>query len=100
MRAIDLKPTGGKEPPQLKPGKLPGEYTKLPVNDLVPVQTVRHRHKQAIAKQKISSGVYTPIVVDKNNRIINGHHRYDALKDAGETVAKIYKLDTTIGEVL
>jgi len=59
MRAIDLKPTGGKEPPQLKPGKLPGEYTKLPVKELVPVQTVRHRHKQAIANKRLVWSIHT-----------------------------------------
>ena len=100
MRAIDLTATQGKEPPQVKPGQYPGEYLELAVKDLVPVQKVRHAYKTIDANKKIKKGKYTPIVVDRNNRIVNGHHRYDALKNAGHHRAKVYKLEKDIEEII
>ena len=100
MRAVDFEPTGGKEPPQIQPGELPGELMELPVKELVPVQTVRHVHKTIKANKEIKQGDYKPIVVDKNNRIVNGHHRYDTLKHAGHHDAKVYKLEQSIEELL
>ena len=100
MRAIDLTATQGKEPPQVKPEQYPGKYLELAVSDLVPVQKVRHGHKVKKADEKVKAGTYTPIVVDKDNRIVNGHHRYDALKRAGHDTAKVYKLNKDLEQVL
>ena len=100
MRAIDLTATQGKEPPQVRPGQYPGEYLELAVKDLVPVQKVRHVHKTINANKKIKQGKYTPIVIDRDNRIVNGHHRYDALKNAGHHRAKVYKLEKDIEEIV
>lgn len=100
MRAVDFEPTGGKEPPQIQPGELPGEYMELPLKQLVPVQKVRHTHKIIKANKQVKQGDYNPIVIDKDNRIVNGHHRYDALKNAGHHQAKVYKLDTDIEEIV
>ena len=41
-----------------------------------------------------------PLVVDVENRIVNGHHRYDALKRQGHHDAKVYKLEQSIEELL
>jgi len=100
MRAVDFEPTGGREPPQIQPGDLPGELTKLPVRELVPVQTVRHTHKMIKANKRVRQGDYTPIVIDRNNRIVNGHHRYDALKQLGQHHAMVYKLEQAIEELM
>ena len=100
MRAIDFHPTGGKEPPQIQPGEYPGKLTQLPVKALVPVQKVRHMHKTIKANQMVKQGDYKPIVVDVENRIVNGHHRYDALKRQGYHDAKVYKLEQSIEELL
>ena len=49
---------------------------------------------------KIIAGDYNPIVVDCNNRIINGHHRWEAAKLLGfeeMAVAKLpYKISTIV----
>ena len=100
MRAVDFEPTGGQEPPQIQPGDLPGKLEELPVKDLVPVQTVRHTHKTIKANKQVKQDSYKPLVVDRNNRIVNGHHRYDALKNAGRHTAKVYKLEQSIEELL
>ena len=100
MRALDLTATQGKEPPQVKPEQYSGEYLELAVKDLVPVQKVRHVHKTIKATKQVKQGDYTPIVVDRNNRVVNGHHRYDALKSTGHHTAKVYKLNKDIEQVL
>lgn len=100
MRAVDFEPTGGQEPPQIQPGELPGKLGELPVKELVPVQTVRHTHKIIKANTQVKQGDYKPIVIDRNNRIVNGHHRYDALKNAGHHDARVYKLEQSIEELL
>ena len=100
MRAIDFEPTGGKEPPQIQPGEYPGKLVRLPVKELVPVQTVRHTHKTIKANKQVKQGDYKPLVVDVENRIVNGHHRYDALKRQGHHDAKVYKLEQSIEELL
>lgn len=100
MRAVDFEPTGGKEPPQIQPGDLPGEYEEISIRDLVPVQTVRHTHKMIKANTKVKQGDYTPIVIDRDNRIVNGHHRYDALKQAGHHKARVYRLEKDIEELV
>jgi DNA-binding transcriptional regulator YhcF (GntR family) len=100
MRAVDFEPTGGQEPPQIQPGEYPGKLVKLPLKTLVPVQTVRHAYKTIKANQMIKQGNYKPIVVDQDNRIVNGHHRYDALKQAGHHDARVYKLEQSIEELL
>ena len=100
MRAVDFEPTGGREPPQIQPGEYPGKLVKLPVKALVPVQTVRHTHKTIKANTEVKKGNYKPIVVDVENRIVNGHHRYDALKRQGHHNAMVYKLEQSIAELL
>ena len=100
MRAVDFEPTGGLEPPQIQPGEYPGKLDELPVKSLVPVQTVRHAHKTIKANKQVKQGDYKPLVVDRNNRIVNGHHRYDALKQQGHHTAQVYKLEQAIEELM
>ena len=99
MRAIDFEPTNGKEPPQVKPGEYNGSYETLDVDQLIPVQTIRHKDKAIKADHKVQRETYEPIVIDRDNRIVNGHHRYDALIRAGEKVARVYKMLRSIKEL-
>ena len=50
------------------------------VKKLVPVQ--KERLKENFNKQlkKIHKGLYNPIIVDNEYKIVNGHHRYDIIK--------------------
>ena len=50
------------------------------VKDIIPVQKERIQENYAKQLRKIASGNYAPIVVDCENKIINGHHRYDIIK--------------------
>ena len=70
------------------------------VNKIIPVQKERIMDNFKKQVDKIIAGDYNPIVVDCNNRIINGHHRWEAAKLLGfeeMAVAKLpYKISTIV----
>ena len=41
-----------------------------------------------------------PMVVDRDFNIVNGHHRYDALKKMGMTRVPVLKVDATLPELI
>ena len=41
-----------------------------------------------------------PITVDKHGHIVNGHHRYDALRLMGEEYATVRMIDVHVSETL
>lgn len=41
-----------------------------------------------------------PMVVDRDLNIVNGHHRYDALKQMGMTKVPVLKVDATLPELI
>lgn len=61
-------------------------------SEIVPVQKERIQENYAKQLRKIASGNYTPIVVDCENKIINGHHRYDILKKLAVENVTVIKL--------
>ena len=72
----------------------------IEIGDIVPVQNefVFENFKKQV--DKISEGSYAPIIVDCNNKIINGHHRYAALQMLGETNVNVAKLFLTVNAVV
>ena len=70
------------------------------IGDIIPVQNefVLENFKKQV--DKISEGSYAPIIVDCNNKIINGHHRYAALQMLGETNVNVAKLFLTVNAVV
>jgi len=61
-------------------------------SNIIPVQKERIQENYAKQLRKIASGNYTPIVVDCENKIINGHHRYDILKKLAIENVTVIKL--------
>jgi len=53
---------------------------KVQVKDLIPVQQERIMENFKRQVDRLTAGKYNHIVVDCDNKIINGHHRLDALK--------------------
>lgn len=41
-----------------------------------------------------------PMVVDRNMNIVNGHHRYDALRKIGMTKVPVLKVDATLPDLM
>ena len=70
------------------------------VNKIIPVQKERIMDNFKKQVDKIVAGEYNPIVVDCNNKIVNGHHRWEAAKLLGfeeMAVAKLpYKISTIV----
>ena len=93
----DEKPTGGKAPPQVKNE---GRLGKLKLSKLRPVQKKRKFSKLFNQLKRIGEDNMSPITVDKHGHIVNGHHRYDALRLIGEEYATVRMLDVHVSETL
>ena len=64
----------------------------IKVADIKPIQ--KERIKENFTKQlnRVQKGKYNPIIVDCENKIINGHHRYDIIKMLEMEEITVYKL--------
>jgi len=94
---FDDKPTGGNAPPQLK--KL-GSLGKIKIDKLKSVQNERQWHKLGKQLVKVNNDDYAPIQIDRKGRVINGHHRLDALRLVGEEYARVYMADDVVENML
>ena len=68
----------------------------LPINKVIPVQKERVMENFKKQVDRIIIGQYTPIVVDCENRIVNGHHRFDAVRLLGEKYIQVAKIPHSI----
>lgn len=64
----------------------------MPLSKLVPSQSERVPGLTAETVERIQSGGVKPIVIDRDNRIINGHHRYDAYQHLGYDSVDVIKV--------
>ena len=91
--------------PQIRKGDIqdsPFEYSKekIEIDKLKPVQNQRVKGMHDRAKKGFSDGSIRPIVVDKNNYIVNGHHRFDVALQMGLKKIKILRVDATIEDLI
>ena len=70
------------------------------IDDVVPVQKERIMENFKRQAARLLKGKYTPIIVDCDNRIINGHHRYDAVRLLGETTIPVARIPHTLECIL
>ena len=69
--------------PQIKNkqlSKIKHTVETVALTDIIPVQEERIVENFKRQVDKIVAGEYKPIIVDKNYKIVNGHHRYTALQ--------------------
>ena len=69
--------------PQIKNkqlSKIKHTVETVKLTDIIPVQEERIVENFKRQVDKIVAGEYKPIIVDKNYKIVNGHHRYTALQ--------------------
>ena len=78
------------------------EKVEMPLSDIIPVQQERVPGLTKKTVKKIKSGKFSkPILVDRDNRIVNGHHRYDAYKSLGHDNVEVIKiLDATVWDLI
>jgi 5'(3')-deoxyribonucleotidase len=72
----------------------------IAIKDIIPVQKERIIENFKRQVDRIVAGKYTPIIVDCNNKIVNGHHRYTALEMLGYDKVEVAKLPLTIKQIV
>lgn len=101
MRLFELE---RKDMPQIKPedvvGKFDHKEAEIPPKWLTPLQSDRKEGKAKKARYSVKSGIYTPIIIDKNGYIIDGHHRWDAAMELGLDTVKVVILNDTYRNIL
>jgi len=70
------------------------------VKDIIPVQEERILENFKRQVDRIVAGKYNPIIVDRDNKIVNGHHRYEAAKLMGYDEMAVAKLPFTIKQIV
>ncbi len=70
------------------------------VNKIIPVQKERIMDNFKKQVDKIVAGDYNPIIVDCDNKIINGHHRWSAAKLMGFEEMAVAKLPLKISTIV
>lgn len=93
----DDKATNGEEPPQLKNE---GKLGRLKISKMRPVHKKRKFSKLFNQLKRIGEDNLSPITVDKHGHIVNGHHRYDALRLIGSEYAPVRMIDVHVSETL
>ena len=73
---------------------------KIKLSKLIPVQEERIKENLDKQLKKIRENNYNPIIIDCDNKIINGHHRFSAAKKLGMTELNAIKLPYTLQTVL
>ena len=93
----DDKPTGGEAPPQLK--KM-GPLGKIKLDKLKSVQSERQWNKLGKQLVKVLNDDYEPLQIDRKGRVVNGHHRLDALRLTGAEYARVHMVDEVLENML
>jgi 5'(3')-deoxyribonucleotidase len=94
---FDDEPTGGEAPPQLK--KM-GPLGKIKLDKLKSVQNERQWNKLGKQLVKVLNDDYEPLQIDRKGRVVNGHHRLDALRLTGAEYARVHMVDDVLENML
>ena len=73
---------------------------KLSLKKMKPVQTERVESEYKKAVEKIKNKQARPILLDKNLRIVNGHHRYDAYRHLGFDSVPAVIVDASLEDLM
>ena len=76
-KTFDLSITGGQPSPQIKNVGVLGTVNIKDIKSIQENRTFKKLQKQI---KRIVNKNYAPITIDSSGYIINGHHRYDALR--------------------
>jgi hypothetical protein len=86
--------------PDLDGGPFSYKLGNISVSNLKPVQKQRVKGLKDKAKRGFDDGSIRPIIIDKNNFIVNGHHRYDVALELDLDKVKAIRVDATIEELI
>lgn len=107
MRLFEVYNIPRKHMPQINKSHLEAYPKKLQVvdiNKVIPSQSDRVPGLVDKTLKSFKAGekelMDKPMVVDRDLNIVNGHHRYDALKKMGMTKVPVLKVDATLPELI
>ena len=89
--------------PQIKNSQLKNiKHTleTVDIDTIIPVQQERIIENFKRQVDNIVAGKYKPIIVDSNNKIVNGHHRYTALQMLEYKEVQVARLPWTLEQIL
>ena len=72
----------------------------ISLDKIKPVQSQRVQGLSKKAQDVFKNKEDRPFIIDKNNYLINGHHRYDAAHELGITKVKAIKINADIEDVM
>jgi len=73
---------------------------KIKLDKLIPVQTERIQENLTKQINNLRQNNYNPLIVDKDNKIVNGHHRYTAAKTLGITEVKVARINLPLKTII
>ena len=91
--------------PQIRKGDIKDshfDYTKetIDITKLKPVQNQRVKGMHDKAKRGFADGSIRPIIIDIDNYIVNGHHRFDVALQMGMKNVKVLRVNSTVEELI
>ena len=75
---------------------IPHTLETVNLDSIVPVQKERIKENLQRQYKRLKENKLEPIIVDKDYRIINGHHRYEILKQLNSTYIDVAKIDESL----
>jgi len=75
---------------------IPHTLETVNLDSIVPVQKERVKENLQRQYKRLKENKLEPIIVDKDYRIINGHHRYEILKQLNSTYIDVAKIDESL----
>ena len=76
------------------------EKTTVPTKDIIPVQTQRVREFRVQDKEWLLNDEYGPLIIDRDNYLIDGHHRLDGIKELQIKNVRVLRVNASIEEVV
>ena len=76
------------------------EKTTVPTKDIIPVQTQRVREFRVQDKEWLLNDEYGPLIIDRDNYLIDGHHRLDGIKELQIKNVRVLRVNASIEEII
>lgn len=76
------------------------EKTTVPTKDIIPVQTQRVRELRVQDKEWLLNDEYGPLIIDRDNYLIDGHHRLDGIKELQIKNVRVLRVNASIEEIV
>jgi len=94
-----------KDMPQIKESDLEDNsisYKKgvIKTENIIPMQKDRSKKMGKKAFEKFENNTYDHLIVDKNNKLINGHHRLDVAIQLEKQYVRAIKVDATLESLM